>query len=701
MNCPIREDKTLDLFYCNIENGYRIIRRNPLGISDHNMLFCAPTYLQKLKREPCKKIRVKTWNEDCVVQLQDCFECTNWSVLYDDHVNLNLNVDVITFYINFCVDTVVPSKSVTVYANNKPWVKKDLKQLLNEKRKHLASGDRNLLKSVQKRLNKEIAEAKFSYKLKLENLFKTNNCKEAWKGLKILCGYNNKNKLVNISDINNYVNELNDFYLRFDNHDFSQECDEIISNIPGDNYSLVITIEDVTRALKLVKINKSSGPDNVCAKVLKSCAEFLAAPLYSIFQSSLDTCTVPTLWKLSEIIPVPKSKFPSVKNDYRPVALTSIIMKCLEHIVKKHLCKFVEHKKDILQFAYCNNRSVQDAILTLLHDTFQHLEQSNTYARLLFIDFSSAFNTMQPVILLRKLLDMNVNCNLVKWIYSYLHDRTQYVKYNGVKSDLLICNTGAPQGCVLSPLLFTLYTNDCTSMFNNCSILKYADDTVILGKICNNDSSSYISQIDWFVKWCDLNYLNLNVTKTKEMIIDFRKIRIAPMPIVINCQSVEKVSEYKYLGVVIDGKLSGTTNTKKVYSKCLQRLHHLRVLHNVHVDRKIITLVYRSLIESVLCFSLTVWYKCLTNKDRAKLKKVVKCASKLGAQVKSLDDLYEKHAISYVKKVIKDNNHPLWPNFKFLRSGRRLGLPVIRTTRFKNSFIPSSIKLYNHVMSKC
>ena len=493
------------------------------------------------------------------------------------------------------------------------------------------------------------------------------------------------------------LKEITEFYTRFDIQDFNNECNEVIRNLSHTNNPIVITIDEVVNALKHVKVGKSAGPDNISAKVVKHCARPLALPLHKLYQTSLNTGIVPALWKLSEIIPVPKIAFPKVSNDYRPVALTSIIMKCLEHIVKRHLCTYVDHLRDPAQFAYCKGRSVQDATLTLLHEIYEHLESPNTYVRLLYIDFSSAFNTMQPIVLLRKLCNMNVNSVLIKWIHNYLSCRTQYVKCNNTKSNVRITNTGAPQGCVLSPLLFTLYTNDCSSIHRNCSIFKYADDTVLLGLIQSDDVSNYISQVDHFIEWCGLNYLNINVNKTKEMLIDFRKNRAEPAPLVINSMCVERVTEYKYLGIIIDNKLSGSPNTQRVYSKAAQRLHHLYILHRLSVDRKLVTLVYKSFVESVLCFSITIWYKVLSVKDKAKLKKIVKRASKLKATTKSLDKLYDDNTLAYVQKIMKDDTHPLHGCYKFLRSGKRLALPIIRTTRYKNSFIPSSIKLYNYI----
>lgn len=702
VECSTRENRTLDLMFCNVNNGYRVIKKPSLGNSDHNMLYCLPVYKQKLKTEECKKISLRKWSNDCSLTLQGCFDCTDFSAMYDENCEIDYNIDVFTRYIDFCVGLVVPIKEVKTFPNNKPWVTKDLKCLLNEKKVALASGNKNFIKNVQKELNVKIKDAKLMYKNKVENLFRTNKTKDAWTGLKHLCGYQTKNSMPDPDNIAEYVNELNRFYARFDDKNFSNECSDVLNNVVRVNDPpIMISEDDVFLSLKRIKTGKSEGPDNISANVLKCCSQQLIKPLHVLFQASLNQCKVPSLWKTSEIVPIPKVKQPIVMNDLRPVALTSIVMKCFEKIVKNYLCKDVDPLRDSMQFAYCKGRCVEDATTLLLHKVTQHLDTTrlNNYARVLFVDFSSAFNTIQPHIMLKKLLAMNVNSNLILWIHSYLTQRHQFVKFKNVISDIIVTNTGAPQGCVLSPLLFSLYTNDCTGEYESCSIIKYADDTVIIGKIINNNEDEYRSQVSNFVKWCDDNYLNLNVKKTKEMLIDFRKKKCT-QNLVIKEEQVEIVHDYKYLGVQIDDKISGTVNTNKVYGKCMQRIHFLRILRNLKVDRTILSMFYKSVVESALCFGLSTLYGGLTVKNKNKLKKVVKIASKLGANVTSLDDLYFRNVLCTAKKIMDDNTHPLNDNYVFLRSGKRLGLPSQNTSRYKNSFVPVSIKLYNSIHSK-
>ena len=189
--------------------------------------------------------------------------------------------------------------------------------------------------------------------------------------------------------------------------------------------------------------------------------------------------------------------------------------------------------------------------------------------------------------------------------------------------------------------------------------------------------------------------------KTKEMVVDFRTgNKYVPDQIKLGTDYVDRVGEYKYLGIVIDDKLRGSVNNQLVYKKCNQGLHFLRVLRNLRVDNTILTLFYKSVVESVLCFSITIWYGRLTKKDKSKLNKIVKAARKLGAQGTSLDELYNACAMKQVNKVMNNVNHPLHNNYVFLRSGRRLLIPSCSRDRFRDSFIPKSIKLFNHLSSR-
>ena len=117
----------------------------------------------------------------------------------------------------------------------------------------------------------------------------------------------------------------------------------------------------------------------------------------------------------------------------------------------------------------------------------------------MFFDFSSAFNTIQPHLLVQKLLKMKLPFSVVSWIFDYLTNRLQYVRLNGVISSVICANTGAPQGTVLAPFLFSLYTADCRSTDDSCPLVKFADDTELVGKISNDEGALYHKQTENFV----------------------------------------------------------------------------------------------------------------------------------------------------------------------------------------------------------
>ena len=264
---------------------------------------------------------------------------------------------------------------------------------------------------------------------------------------------------------------------------------------------------------------------SVClSDCLKNCATQLGMIFSLIFQLFLDSHVMPRAWKTSTIIPVPKKATPLQLNDYRPVAVTPIIAKCFENVVSKHLKFDVVHQLDPFQFAYKASRGVEDASLTLLSLITQHLDKAKSDVRILFVDFSSAFNTIEPYVLLKRLIDLHVNSNLVLWIRDFLRDRPQRVCVNGYLSEEVVLNSGAPQGCVLPPMLFSIYTIHMNLQTAVTCLFKFADDMALVGLLLDEDSlATYFSHISLLNEWCEKSFLETNVGNTKELVLDARK----------------------------------------------------------------------------------------------------------------------------------------------------------------------------------
>ena len=268
----------------------------------------------------------------------------------------------------------------------------------------------------------------------------------------------------------------------------------------------------------------------------------------------------------------------------------------------------------------------------------------------------------------------------------------QTVKIGNKLSSSLTLNTGAPQGCVLSPFLFSLYTHDCVSSHENAPLIKFADDTTVVGLISNCDKTSY--EVDTLVSWCSDNSLLLNTSKTKEIIVDFRKTRLDAVPLIINGNPIEIVHSFKLLGSTLSYDMKWEVNIDSIAKKAHQRIYFLRRLKQFGIARNILIQFYRAVIESVLTFSIPLWFGALSLRDKSKLEKIVKSASRIiGTELPALEEIYQQRVVRKASLISKDTTHPANKLFQLLPSGRRYRSLKVHTTRFKNSFYPCAVQL--------
>ncbi len=253
------------------------------------------------------------------------------------------------------------------------------------------------------------------------------------------------------------------------------------------------------------------------------------------------------------------------------------------------------------------------------------------YARILFVDFSSAFSSIKTHLLLKRLVDLNVNQGLVLWIRNCLCCRPQRVCVKGVMSDVLTVSNGCPQGCVLSPVLFSIFTNEFTINEENFRLFKYADDMALVGLLDKTNQTydlAYLTHNKALETWCCSSQLEINFAKTKELIMCTRRDVICK-PISLESQQVEIVEHFKYLGSILDSQLSFADNSEYIFKRCSQRLFLLRQLSGLGVSKHILELVYKSIVESVLTFHLPVWYEHLNSRLKNKLSRIVSSANKI------------------------------------------------------------------------
>ncbi len=298
--------------------------------------------------------------------------------------------------------------------------------------------------------------------------------------------------------------------------------------------------------------------------------------------------------------------------------------------------------------------------------------------------YSSAFNTIVPATLVAKLQTLGLNRSLCSWILDFLTGRSQVVRMGNNTSSPLILNTGAPQGCVLSPLLYSLYTHDCTATHSSNVIVKFADDTTVIGLITDNDETAYREEVSTLTKWCQENHLSLNIDKTKELVVDYRRQSREHTPITIDKTPVERVTSFKFLGVHITEDLTWCSHRCSA-EEGTSASFFLRRLRKFGTSPRILRSFYTCTVESILTGCITAWFGNSTAGNRRALQRVVRTARHIvGGELPSLQDLHQA-VYKESRRIIKDSGHPSH-SLLSAASGRRFRSIRSRTSRLRDSF---------------
>ncbi|KAI5108323.1 gastrula zinc finger protein XlCGF28.1-like [Silurus meridionalis] len=282
------------------------------------------------------------------------------------------------------------------------------------------TGDKTALKTARAKLSRAIREAKraHAHAKKIYDYFQdSEDIRRMWQGIQAITNYKTSSACDRDASL---PDALNDFYALF----------EVQNNVkakkttpsPTDQV-LCLTTAEVRKTLCRVNPRKSAGPDNFPGRVLRECAEQPADVFTDIFNIFLSSNVVPTCLKTTTVVPVPKKSTVSCLNDYCPVTLTPIVMKCFERLVMRHIKTQLPPSLDPMQFAYRPKCSTDDAISTTLNLALTHLDNKDSYVRMLFIDFSSAFNTIINQHLIEKLNLLGLNTSFCNWILDILTGR--------------------------------------------------------------------------------------------------------------------------------------------------------------------------------------------------------------------------------------------------------------------------------------
>ena len=254
-----------------------------------------------------------------------------------------------------------------------------------------------------------------------------------------------------------------------------------ISYTNNESYSIDFNPSRIEALLRDVNPNKAQGPDKIHGKILKNCARSLSRPLAILFNLSYNTGCIPSDWKLANIVPIHKKGSKAEVSNYRPISLTSLVMKIYEKIIRDKLMTKCGHLIDdrqhgFLKFKSCTTQMVYycDSLALSLND--------NIRSDAIYFDFQKAFDCVNHDIILKKLkYKYNIDGYLLRFFVNYLKDRYQRVVINGEQSGLLKVNSGVPQGSILGPTLLILFLNDISEGLTEGRIFVFMPMTLNYG----------------------------------------------------------------------------------------------------------------------------------------------------------------------------------------------------------------------------
>ncbi len=324
---------------------------------------------------------------------------------------------------------------------------------------------------------------------------------------------------------------------------------------------LSLCVEDVHKAIDELQSSSAPGPDKFPASILKECKTSLSPQILTLWQKSFDTGNIAEIFKTQSIVPIFKKGSKASAANYRPVSLTSHLIKVFERVIRKKVVLFIEGN-DLLNPNQHGFRSGRNCLTQLLHHIDDIISDlcSDANADVLYLDFSKAFDKVDHEILLRKLWAYGIRGKLYHWIAAFLKGRKQFVIVEGWKSFLAAVISGVPQWTVLGPLLFLLYIDDITTVVLHSKIKIFADDSKV-HKLIRSLLDRLLLQEDLqrIVDWAATNNMELN--QDKFQLIHHGKNDELKQPYTLPSGQVLHASPYvKDLGVYVDSDLKWRTH---------------------------------------------------------------------------------------------------------------------------------------------
>ena len=420
-----------------------------------------------------------------------------------------------------------------------------------------------------------------------------------------------------------------------------------------------------------------------------------------------------TCWRVGNITPLSKcGSSSSCPSDYRPITITPVLSKVYERLLARRLNAFAENKLfPSLQFGFRKGLGTCDALLTITH-TVQKALDSCSEVRMVGLDFSAAFDRVNHEALIFKLKQFGVGGSFLSILTEFLTNRTQRVVVDGQCSEWRNVVSGVPQGSVLGPLLFILYTHDMWFGLEN-KLVAYADDATLLAVVPSPDMRPSVSEslnrdLAKINEWCKWWGMKMNPRKTLSMIVSrSRTIQPQHPELLIDDIPLTTNNSFKSLGVIFDSKFTFESHIRSMSTSIAQKLGLLRKSSKMFGDQSVLMKCFNSFILPSFEYCSPVWCSAVDSH----LKLLDRNLNGCKFLIPSLDtNLWHRRSISCLCMLFKtyhNSEHPLHselPNlFQPVRVTRAavnsqpLSFSRVRcsTVQYSRSFIPASTRTWN------
>ncbi|MCG7865188.1 MAG: hypothetical protein JAY74_02330 [Candidatus Thiodiazotropha taylori] len=542
-----------------------------------------------------------------------------------------------------------------------PWITQEIRRLIRKrdnlyhKQKSGSNKDRCHFKQVKHLVQRKIKIAHENYladilgvgsgdgdessgftSKKLFNLIK--NSRQDNRGISTLKDSENILHSENVKKANLLNSQFQSVFSRLSPLRLGQLCIQNIHNIFQENVpedmipacptmpEIRIDLNGILKLLSQLKPDKAAGPDSIKPVVLKQLKMEIAPVICLLFEKTLQTGQLPSEWKKAQVCPLFKKGDKTDPSNYRPISLTCILCKVMEHIIASNISRHLNKYNVLyeLQHGFREKRSCETQLIQLVEDLGRQLSLGKQ-TDLVLLDFSKAFDKVNHLKLLYKLSCFGIKGNTLKWIQSFLLGRTQTVVLDGEFSNEVPVTSGVPQGSVLGPLLFLLYINDLPENIQS-QVRLFADDTAVYLTVSSlQDSQVLQSDLDSLQRWERTWDMEFNPSKCQVLHIT-RSRKPIMSRYFMHDQELESAETAKYLGVNISKDLSWNKHINNIVASANRTLGFVK--RNIQTKNKEIrTLAYNSLVRPQVEYGSAVWSP-YTKENKDKIEMVQRRAAR-------------------------------------------------------------------------